>query len=96
MSSELDKRHCCCCIHLPDGVMLVGIYGASFHAGLLVIQFTYGPLLTPGIQVDPNAETIVHPLLLAVHSTGVLVNLMLGKCDHLMMPIFTFSFYIFN
>ena len=33
-----EKRHCCCCVPLPDGVMLVGIYGTAFHTGLLVIQ----------------------------------------------------------
>ena len=33
-----EKRHCCCCVPLPDGVMLVGIYGTTFHTGLLVIQ----------------------------------------------------------
>ena len=37
-----EKRHCCCCVPLPEGVMLVGLYGTSFHAGLLTIQLVFG------------------------------------------------------
>ena len=36
-----EKQHCCCCVPLPEGVMLVGIYGTSFHVGLLSIQLAY-------------------------------------------------------
>ncbi|TRY67802.1 hypothetical protein TCAL_15885 [Tigriopus californicus] len=69
-----DKKHCCCCIILSDGVFLVGIYGMSFHASLLIIQTTQGHTLTPAFPVDPNGNTIVHPLLIVVHSLGILVN----------------------
>lgn len=41
-----EKRHCCCCVPLPDGVMLVGIYGTAFHAGLLVIQVSYKTMIS--------------------------------------------------
>ena len=37
-----EKRHCCCCVPLPEGVVLVGLYGTSFHAGLLTIQLVFG------------------------------------------------------
>lgn len=33
-----DKRHCCCCVPLQEGVVLVGIYGSSFHTALLIVQ----------------------------------------------------------
>ena len=36
-----EKQHCCCCVPLPEGVMLLGIYGTSFHVGLLSIQLAY-------------------------------------------------------
>ena len=36
-----EKQHCCCCVPLAEGVMLVGIYGTSFHVGLLSIQLAY-------------------------------------------------------
>ena len=36
-----EKQHCCCCVPLPEGVMLVGVYGTSFHVGLLSIQLAY-------------------------------------------------------
>lgn len=36
--SHLPRRHCCLCIKLPDGVLLVGIYGLSVHLGLLLVQ----------------------------------------------------------
>ena len=37
-----EKRHCCCCVPLPEGEVLVGLYGTSFHAGLLTIQLVFG------------------------------------------------------
>ena len=36
-----EMTHCCCCVPLPDGVMLVGVYGTAFHTGLLVIQVSF-------------------------------------------------------
>ena len=36
-----EMTHCCCCVPLPDGVMLVGVYGTAFHTGLLVIQVIF-------------------------------------------------------
>ena len=41
MHNMYEKQHCCCCVPLPEGVMLVGIYGTSFHVGLLSIQLAY-------------------------------------------------------
>lgn len=73
-----DKKHCCCCINISDGVLLVGIYGLSFHFSLLIIQLTKGHTLTPGTPTDPHADHVVHPILVAVHTVGVVVNLLLG------------------
>eukprot|EP00093_Oithona_nana_P010428 10428.XXX_513717_511384_1 [CDS] Oithona nana genome sequencing. len=74
-----EKRHCCCCVPLPDGVMLVGIYGTAFHAGLLVIQVTHGASLAPEPEIlhPPFAADIVKQLLLLAHLLGILVNLLL-------------------
>jgi hypothetical protein len=36
----LEKRHCCCCVPIHEGVALVGIYGTSFHTAMLVVQVT--------------------------------------------------------
>jgi hypothetical protein len=77
--SSRDKEHCCWCIGLADGILLVGIYGASFHTGLLVIQCAYGPTLTPNFPLDPSSTTVFHPILVAVHVLGVVVNVLLGK-----------------
>ena len=33
-----EKRHCCCCVPLHEGVALVGVYGTAFHTALLVVQ----------------------------------------------------------
>ena len=73
-----ERERCCWCIHLSDGVLLIGVYGASFHAGLLVSQCTYGPTLTPGFPLDPSADTVVHPILITVHVLGCIVNTLLG------------------
>ena len=40
-----EMTHCCCCVPLPDGVMLVGVYGTAFHTGLLVIQVSFKLIL---------------------------------------------------
>lgn len=74
-----EKRHCCCCVPLPDGVMLVGIYGAAFHSGLLLIQLTHGASLAPDPHLlhPPIAAEIVRPLLLFSHLLGILVNCLL-------------------
>lgn len=77
--STFEKRHCCCCIVLSDGVILVGIYGTSFHLSLLVLQLAYGHTLTPATPLDPHADSVVHPVLVVIHSIGVIVNVMLGK-----------------
>jgi len=77
-----EKRHCCCCVPLPDGVMLVGIYGTAFHTGLLVIQLTHGASLAPEPHLleppfDVDAGEIVNSLLLASHLLGISVNALL-------------------
>jgi len=71
--------HCCCCVPLPDGVMLVGVYGTAFHTGLLVIQMAHGASLAPDPHLlhPPAAADIVRRLLLAAHLLGILVNLLL-------------------
>ncbi len=74
-----EKEHCCWCIAIADGVLLVGIYGTCFHAGLLVIQCTYGPTLTPAYPLDPNSDTVLHPILVLIHIIGTVVNLLLGE-----------------
>ena len=71
-----EKEHICCCIAISDGVLLVGIYGTSFHAGLLIIQCTYGPTLTPTYPLDPNSDTVMHPILVLVHVLGAIVNML--------------------
>lgn len=86
-----ERERCCWCIHISDGVLLIGIYGASFHAGLLVSQCTYGPTLTPSFPLDPSADTVIHPILITVHVLGCIVNtlLVLGACTSqrvLMLP----------
>merc|ERR1719219_3196394 len=74
-----EMTHCCCCVPLPDGVMLVGVYGTAFHTGLLVIQMTHGASLAPEPHLlhPPFAADIVRRLLLAAHLLGILVNLFL-------------------
>jgi len=74
-----EMTHCCCCVPLPDGVMLVGVYGTAFHTGLLVIQMTHGASLAPEPHLlhPPFAADIVRRLLLAAHLLGILVNLLL-------------------
>ena len=74
-----EKQHCCCCVTLSDGVILVGLIGASLHAALLVIQLIYGHTLTPSYPLDPNVDTIIHPILILVHVIGILLNILLGK-----------------
>ena len=54
-----EKRHCCCCVPLPEGVVLVGLYGTSFHAGLLTIQLVFGhasmiPTVTKMVTSQPS------------------------------------------
>ena len=74
-----ERERCCWCIHISDGVLLIGVYGASFHAGLLVSQCTYGPTLTPAFPLDPSADAVVHPILITVHVLGCIVNTLLGN-----------------
>jgi len=76
-----EKRHCCCCVPLPDGVMLVGIYGTTFHTGLLVIQLTHGASLAPEPHLfePPYVGEIFKDLLLATHLLGISVNALLCK-----------------
>ena len=78
-----ERERCCWCIRLSDGVLLIGIYGASFHAGLLVCQCTYGPTLTPAFPLDPSADDVVHPILVTVHVLGCIVNTLLGKKEEI-------------
>ena len=53
-----EKQHCCCCVPLPEGVMLVGIYGTSFHVGLLSIQLAYNQAtLIPSPINNPKDTT---------------------------------------
>ena len=73
-----EKARCCWCIHISDGVLLIGIYGAAFHAGLLVTQCAYGPTLTPSFPLDPSADAVLHPVLITVHVLGCIVNTLLG------------------
>jgi len=78
---RLEKRHCCCCVRLPDGVLLVGLYGCALHAGLLAAQASAGwrgPTPPPGV-VDGSTEAILAATQAAAHASGALVNLFLGE-----------------
>ncbi len=92
---DLDKRHCCCCVRLPEGAVLVGLYGLSVHAGLLVTQVAHGRadwLWAPAViqWEEEGGRTgegggrgglveVVGAITIVGHVVGILVNAMLGK-----------------
>ena len=72
MSMFYEKQHCCCCVPLPEGVMLVGIYGTSFHVGLLSIQLAYNQAtLIPSPITDVQDTTSQHASSIARHENRV-------------------------
>ena len=71
MRTFYEKQHCCCCVPLPEGVMLVGIYGTSFHVGLLSIQLAYN-----------QATLIPSPIREAKASTSQYGSSISGYGDH--------------
>ena len=71
MRTFYEKQHCCCCVPLPEGVMLVGIYGTSFHVGLLSIQLAYN-----------QATLIPSPISEAKDSTSQYGSSISGYGDH--------------
>ena len=63
-----EKQHCCCCVPLPEGVMLVGIYGTSFHVGLLSIQLAYNQAtLIPSPISNPKGTTSQYGVSVSNH-----------------------------
>ncbi len=86
--SDLEKRHCCCCIRLPEGAALVGMYGLALHTGLLVVQATHGRSAWlwgaegHGWGFDNEyGALVVGPLVMVGHVVGIIVNALLGRLD---------------
>jgi len=77
----LEKRHCCCCVRLADGVLLVGLYGCALHAGLLAAQASAswrGPTPPPN-AVHADTDVALAFAQAIAHVVGIIVNLFLGE-----------------
>ncbi len=74
---DFEKRHCCCCVRLPDGVMLVGLYGVAVHAALLVVDLWHGGLVSIPVETRLKHEAL-QPAVTAANVVGVAVNGFLG------------------
>nr|XP_040581079.1 uncharacterized protein LOC121129423 [Lepeophtheirus salmonis] len=80
-SNYLEARNdkCCICLSLSEGVSAVGVIGSLFHTGgiALLCRTDDHKYVIPYEELDAISDTLFNVVLLAIHSLGILVNLLL-------------------